>query len=1126
MVFVFSTWLTSFANAQEATVRIPLKILAKPAYDLVDTDGKALSMAELKEQFDKKMDLSKINPLENKYWQNTDLTLNTAIDKSLHQEMPSQNEVLIFDSFVGAVRELGMYAINVRGANNPSVVYGLKSGLHVHASLLKAALLRKIGIYQESPKYLQSIKLKFKDLIQMNDFIKRAFCVDEEDKEGNGCLHGDLEKYGFLSQKNETDFSLMVHGSYLEKMNAEVPNLFDGITLANENTIALYAQYRAYRALIVPYVIADIRESINKFSPQSVAVRGGWAFLNYTFSSDFNNITSYDDVRWILRKMSELTEQDWTDIVLAASYPPQLTDLVKAKLLHRYNNMMETFFSKSEKIQLMRVEIPSLKINSGDGVVVDGKVMTHNVAGYPQRFTHGERKSPFESGDFFRYLKMKAQSLAIETALVRLSDKLQIIDQMSQKIIGVEVGPSGVRPLVDAEYATVGINVSANRMVTTGTYYGSQAAVQLVDSLTVSGSMGYVHILDGLSGVDTAFGGGLSYTRNFTHVVPISSMDEAKKISWKDLYIPSKLKKLTSPLKDGKLADFLNALKVGEVFTITDSVGLSGRAGLTTAIDALIGLTPLVQPTVGLSADVNSVTLRQIQFIKTNDGLQVYIRDQNNKAFGLEFNANYFINLLKIRSQNTKMDMQTRVYLLNYNAPLVSETDSGKVKLDEELQKKVDQMKSFGNKAALALRALLRESNDEALAANFKQQMFQVDHKLNAHDIRIKFLWYKASRLNEEHLLQIKKPEVPTRINGVQVVNEPIKIVTYKKSRMQGSDKFSAGLELSDAYLKERYKKNSPASLMQSSQNPSQMPFGKARWTLVRSDTELTQNRTGALPSVAVIEHVWSGWDLKKSEMNDILNEVKEKTMGINFADYPLISNGALDQVNKVDFYRVTEHLSVLPEGIKKIKDLMLSVGAGLEPLQKRKFLARLFQKLSEKIGDKAASEDAALFKNLINIVGNGDEKNGREIYMRQCENEHKTRNNGESVVSTNAWLNGTNYSCLGVWMEKLIKLSRDYPANNLRKQNKWMANVLYVLDEYIPLARLLNYLGPDDKFIYYLEVTGFRSGDEDGADGVYVSNVYGEPAKKHTYANGLISVLAEKSKISVTELDQTTGGY
>ena len=1134
LLFTLVLGFVSLASAQDNTVRIPLKTLTKPAFDLVGADGKILSVGDIKSQFDKNVDLSTINPLENNFWQNTDLASNTAIDQNLHNEMPSQEEGLIYDSFVGVVRELGMYAINVRGVKNSTVVYRLKSGLQVHASLLKAALLRKIGIYQESPKYLKSIKLKFSSLEEMNTFIKQAFCVAGPDEVAISCLSLEPESRGFLSDKNESEFTLVVHGSYLEKLNAEVPNLFDGLTPSNQNTISLYAQSRAYRALIAPYMIGNAEESINRFSAQSVAVRGGYAYLNFAFSSDFNDITSYDDVRWILRKMSELTDKDWNEIVVAASYPSQLTALVKAKVLHRYNNMMETFFSNDEVAQLVRVQMPSLKMDSGDGIVVDGKVMKQQIPGYPQRFAHGDRKSPFEDGGFIKYLKIKAQSTAVEFALSQLSSKLQHLQLISQDIVGIEVGPNGVKPLVDAQVFTVGANATANRIITTGTFYGSQSAIQMVDSLSVSANLGYVHILDGLNGIDSVFGGGVSYIRNFVHVTPITDVKDVDKVKKTDLFIPTKLRSLTKPLKDGNLTEFLNSLKVGEVFTITDSIGLAAQIGYTTALDSMIGLSLPMRPTVGLTADANAIILRQTQFVRTEAGLQVYIRHQNNKAFGLELNVNYFINLLKIRYQTTKLDLHTDAYILNYNPELIGKVDSQEISPDEELQKKIDTMRGFGDKAALALRSLLRESNSDALDDNFKHQKFEIDHELWAKEFKVKLLLFRSNSIKEEHLLTIKKPEVPTLINGVQVVNQPIQIVTYKMGSLFGRDIFGFGLETAEGAIKETLSKLSlgtyAPTLGQATQNPSQMPFGHAEWTTIRTDTELTQSRHGALPSVAVIEHVWGGWSLSHKKMMNIIEEVKAKTKGINFADYPLVPEGALSQVKKVDFFRVTSHLSLLPDGVKAIKDLMLGYDdAALPSEPKQKFFKRFFKIIGQTFTGKVRAADKDVYNNLIKMIGAGDEKIGREVYMKQCIDYIKLRRSN-SQKGFNAYyfggsLEGTEYECLDRWMEKLIKLSRKFPVGDLREQNKWLAKVLYVFNEYIPLATLLNYLGAE-KFIYYLEVTGFRTGDEDGDDGIYVSNVYGQPNKKHPYANGLISVIAEKSKINSTELEQTTGGF
>lgn len=1153
------------ASAQQSIVRIPLIPFGKPALDLAGPNGDNISIGELKTKFDHGIDLSTIDPVENKFWQNRadDNEVRkekySALDQMLHMQMPNPETGLIYDGFVGVVRELRMYAINVRSANNPNDVYRLKSGAHVHSSLVKAALLRKMGIFQESPKYYNSVNVQFKSLEDMKDFIKKAFCVSGPGKASINCLDMDPQARGFITAVDEQKFRLKLHGSYLEKLNPEVPNLFDGITPANEKTLPLYAQSRAYKALIVPYMVAAVGESINRFSPQAVSVRGGWAHLSHAFAMDFNNVTTYDDVRWALRNMLKLTDADWNEIVAAGSFPVQIAPVVKAKLIHRFNDFLKVFMPAegrkaesrkviSEASPLLPVPLPDLEYTSGDGVVVKGKVISQEIAGYPQRFSHGERQSPFESGDFLKFMKIKAQSTVIDTALNKFSGELQKMGTLSQEIVGVEVGPNGVRPLVNAHYYSLGLNASANRIVTTGTYYGSQAAVQLVDSLTLSASAGYFHVLDGLNGIDTVLGGGVSYIRNFIHVTPIAKMEEASKTPLKNMFIPSALRKLTSPLKDGDLSEFLTSLKTGEVFTITDSIGLSGQIGVNTAIDALIGFATY-GATVGFSVDGNKIILRQIQFLRTADGLQIFVRNQNNAAFGLEFNVNYFINLFKLRYQTTKKDIKTKVYIVNYNAALLSNVDKNDVKPDSDLSKKVDDARTFGSKAALAIRSLIRESNTEAADANLEFQRFGVEHELKAHEIRAKLLWFRASRINEEHELRIKKFSVPAEIHGVPVTNDEVRVVTYKKGRLKGTDYFGFGLDLVDGLLKKRLGGNAPSSLSTDTANPSQVPFGKAEWTVVRADTELSNTRQGALPQVAVIEQIWGGWSLKRREMLNIIEKVKEKTKGIKamsvakvldnnntyqnnqmtLEEFPLMPTGALAHVDKIDFYRITSHLSILPEGIAELKKLMLSSDEPQTPVEKAKFLGRVFQKLSAKLGDKPNSNDKTLYNNLIKIIGNGDMAAGEQIYKQQClEQAQKRRGSGEmSSVDeyTYVWKNGQGYECLTDWVDKLISLSRKFPADDLRRQNKWLTEVIYVLEEYVPLSATLNFLGPQ-KYIYYLEVTGFRTGDEDGDDGSYVSNVFGEPHKRHPYSNGLISVYAEKSKISMTELDQTAGAY
>lgn len=1111
------------AHAQDSVVRIPLKTLTKPAFDLIGPDGQRLSISQLKSQFDKKIDLSTFNPVENKFWQNPETANYPAVDNLLISQMPAPEVGLIYNGFVGVVRELGMYAISVKSASNPSQTYRLKSGLQVHSSLLKAALLRRLGIYQESPRFYKTVKVKFSSREEMDDFISQAFCVGGPNELAITCLSIDPDDRGFISNKNEGALTLDLHGSYLEKLVPEVPVLYDGLTPANDNTLPVYGQYRAYRALVAPYVIADIGESINRYSAQSTYVRGGVAYLNFAFSTDFNNISNYDDVRWILRKMGALTDNDWNEIVAAGNFPGQIAPVVKAKLIARFRNMVETFFDGNEEREILHVKQPNLNYNSGDNVVINGKVMTEKIAGYPQRFSHGERQSPFESGDFIKYLKIKGQSLAIETALSRFSDALRATKVLNQNIVGIEVGPNGVRPLVNANVVTAGVTTAANRIITTGTYYGSQAAVQMVDSLTLGANIGYVHIANGLDGLDTTLGAGAAYIRNFTHVIPIMDLKQAASVPLSHVYVPSRLDKLTKPLKDGRLTEFLQSLKVGEVFTITDSIGLVGQIGVSTAIDALIGFSTYGL-SIGVGADANKIIMRQIQFVRTAEGLQIYVRNQNNKAYGLEFNVNYFINLFKIRSQTTKKDIKTKVYLVNYNSSLISQVDNLDIIPDDALQGKVDAMKAYGNKAALALRSLIRDSSTSALDSGLIFSRFDIEHELKANEVKTKFLWYRGSRLKEEHLLSIKKSQVPTDVNGVPVVNEEVKIVTYKKGRLKGEDIFGFGLEVGDAAIQEWLKSDAPAPLKQDSQNPSQMPFGKSEWTVVRTDSELTQ-RQGMLPTVAIVESVWAGWSLKRKDLNEIIENVRKKLKGVNFANYPLVPNGALMTVEKIDFYRITAHLSILPSGIDRLRALILSPDVPDTPQKKKDFVEKFF----ERIEGRKRPQDQELFNSIIKIIGNGDPIEGNKIYMEQCKKNQAGRlvkmpGSKGPPPTTRVSFKGTKYECLSNWLEDLIELSRNHPLDK-RAQNKWLTDVIYVLDEYIPQAALLNYLGAE-KFIFYMEVTGFRSGDEDADEGVYVSNVYGEPAAKHPYANGLISVIADKSKISITELDQTAGGF
>lgn len=1154
---VLATFLmASVAFAHEGIVRIPLKTFTKPALNLVGQGGKKLSIADLARMNDTGVDLSKLQPVEDKYWQNRKYP---AVDPKIHQEMPHAETGVSIDSYLGANRELGFYTIIVKPSSGKSERYGLTLGLQVHASLLKSALLRKLGYFQQSPKHYDKIKLNFPNKEEKDLFVKRAFCEQGPDAVSIDCLSiapfkTDTDKREFLSEAGGN--SLYVHGAYLEKMDSEIPSLFDGLTPASVDSIPYFASDRQFRALLVPFVIGDVQESLGRVAPEAVLVRDGWAYINYAFSDYFSQ-TSGDDVKWMLRRVALLTDQDWNEIVEAADFPKSLNQLAKAAIMSRAQNMMNWFFDREAK-DMMQARIPDFNYSSADGLVVNGRITQEYIPGEPHRFTHGERQSPFEKGDFLRYMVIKSQSSAIGVAINRLSEKLNLEKKeiTSTKLNGFRVRQDGkIAPVGYADGRQFGINFGASRIVTTGTYYGSQAAVQLVDNVRLSAGLGVFRMIEDFSGISTLLGGNVSYNRDFTHVVPLQSMKETKEIDWKDLYVPSRLDKIASPLKDGKLSEFFANFKTGEVFTITESVGAGGSIGYMYALDALLGFTAQTVPSVGLSAGANAVILRQTQITKTESGFQIFIRNQNSKAFQVTFDVNYFINLLKVKHESTYTDLHTDAYILNSNTDFITQVDAAieEVKKEAlakqedpvaavdtyftdnpELAKRYKSQKSFADKMSGALRALIFQSSTDQLETNFRKQVFQIDHDLNTKELKTKFLWWRKSKLKEEHLLKIYKPEVTTVTSG-EVENKPIEVVTYRKGKLTGKDILGFGLNVLDYGLKKASADYAP-TLSQESQNPSQMPFGKAQWHIVRTDTELTKDRPGALPTVAILQNVWGGWSLKKKDLDKVLAGLRAKFQapefaGTEFQTKELIPDTRFQQVKKIDFFRITENLSLLPTAIEKIKAMLIQPDATGVQLDKAKFISRLFQKLSEKGSDnKARPEDKVIFKNLMTMIGGGNEAAGTAHYMEQCkakaeERQSNNDHHGNNNVNTAQWLKGTKYECLESWVDDIISLSREYLRSDLREQNRVMTELIYVLEENIPLPTLLQALGKEN-YLYFIEITGFRKGDENADEAFSVSNVLGEPAKKHPYSNGLISIFAEKTKIIPIELDRSQGSF
>lgn len=1134
IVGAFFLIVASIASADSVTM--PINSVKKPASDLISSSGQAIDVGQAAAMAGQKTDLSLLNPAENKMWQNRSY----PATEELAGAYPQGNSGVKFLSEEAAIRKAFTYMSRVESAEQPGKFYRFSLSRYSHTTLMRAALLRKLGYFVESPKYYKNLRVFFASEEEKNTFKTNA----------EQYMIVDLADRKWIIENNTQNHSLVFSDAVLEPASNEYFDIHWGMAPDPNSpeqlpAVQRYSHYRAYRALIVPFALVDVPESINRFSPKLGSVLSGNVVLTHPSAASFASCT-YEDARWLMRRLETLTAQDFADIVKAGAFPPELEPLVLAKIYYRAANGLELFNLKNNA----GWPKPSLNISSSSGLVQNGKVMKEFAPGYPQRFAHGDRQSPFQDGDLGRYLSIRGKTALLETAINNINERLNFLStsdlankrgqQIQQRILD-HIKNNPLQPLYQPVEAwggpLAGLSMSAGRQVTTGTYYGSSAAVQLVDDLSVSANIGYFMALDGVPKITPVGGANLVVTRDYTHVRPLLSVAEGAKVPWQNLVLPRFMGKLAAVLSesDPKASDvaatagdgnkvtkipldaFLSDLREGEVFTITDSVALAAYAQASVSMDTLMGIAPLdFLNTVSLGVDGSRAILRQTSFMRTSEGIQVYVRAQSSDVLGLTLDVNYFINLLKIRAQTTLTDLHTDAFVIDYQPAIAEQLD-----LSQTDNKYV---KAFLNTRANlkpALSALFTQNDTELLYTKFKYQKFEIDHDLKTKELRTRFLAQRVDSLNEDQLVKIRYPR-SMDAPELNPKDEEVTLFSNKRGELVGRDLLGFAMDWISTILNKWAPKGRVSLSNNEDPNPANTPYGKAYWKTTTTEADLSVNQK-QYPSVAVLQHVWGGWHLERNEFLKLINDIQGQFKKTPIASYRLIEPEAFSTVSSIDFYRVTANLSVLPGGLNRIRDLITQPDANGKPIKKRQWVVGLFQKLSEAIGGRARANDREMFDDVMKILGNGDYQAGLTSFNKICLASETPQDDQGATTNAGYWRNGTSYDCMMPWVEKLLAYSASYPKDK-KLQTKWLTNVLYILDEQIPLPQLLKFLGPDN-YVFFIRINGFRTGDEDG-DIEYFSNTLGDPKTNIEYANGLINMFATKTRISPMVLDRSQAGF
>lgn len=1122
--------LMALSIASAESLSLPMNTLKKPSNDLILSSGQAIDSMQAARMAGQGTDLSLLNPSDNKFWQNQAWPADDSSDRSY----PKAKNGVIFHSDEAQLPFT--YMARVQSSEDPQSFYRLGLSRYTHSVLARAALLRKLGFFVPSPKYYKNLKVHFQNEAQKDQFKKTA----------QETMISDFESRGWITEDNSVDHSLTFSDAILEPAENEFFDIQWGYAPDPNNPAQLpivqrFSKYRAYRALIVPFALIDIPESINRFSNRFSSILSGNIVINHPAAESFA-AASFEDVRWILLRMKNWSKEDYRQIISAGQFPPELEELLIAKLMYRAENAFEQFKIDS----IISERLPSLNITSSGGLVKNGKVVKEMVPGYPQRFAHGDRESPFKDGDFERYLGIRGKSAAIGIALSEISKKLEVLkvsdlfDKRRETILGrikKHIQEKPLEPLyqdVEAWGGPVGgFNLSATRHVSTGTYYGSSAPIQMVDNVSISASLGWMMLVDGVPNVIPNFGANVQVLRDYTHVRPLMSITEGTKVEWKDLAIPWFMKSISkilspeyrkqiksdTPARD-PVDEFLTELRDGEVFTISDSVTLSAYLQASSSFDVLMGIAPLGYiNSISAGVDGARVILKQTSFMRTKDGVQVYVRSQKTTAFGLSFDVNYFVNLLKVRANSTATDLHTDAFVIDYNPELASyiDTDSEQPVVKEFIKTRKN-LKS-------TLWSLFQSNEIELLYANFKYKQFAIDHQLKTKELRSRLLAWRVSSYKEDHTLKIVYPrsEENPELNPE---DESIILFSAKQGELKGRDILGFATDwLESIWDKFLGKGKVKVDLSGGDDpNPANIPFGKAYWRTINTEVDLTES-TEAYPSISILQHVWGGWHLSGKEFRNLLEEIDGQFKGTSISAYRLVDPTFFHNTKAIDFYRVTANLSILPGGVEKIRDLITQPDADNKKLPTKGAIGNLLRKIELSLGSKSArANDKEMYNEILTILGNGNLKAGMALIKPECTITKNRKGDSYKEQKPGVSLNGTYYDCLTSWLSELLELSRSYPKFNKKAQARWTSDVLFILDRHLNIPLLLKYLGPKN-YIFLVRVNGFRSGEEDG-DLEYFSNTLGDPTDNFEYANGLVNMFAGKTRISPIELDRSQAGF
>jgi hypothetical protein len=1051
---IFIRWVGCLASTSiflgtaqaDDQVRISYKTNSEQAIDLV-YNGRPIDKDQAAELQIKGIDISQLDPMPNDIWTPKELPYTNAEKFNYPPEGAS------FD-YSSKMNASGFFRGQVLHNNRP---FRLVVDMDHHQAQATAALMRRLGYPVDSPKNYRKVTIQFQSKEEMDGFyydmgLNTRFARDR-----------------WITREDLSALRVDLQDVTIEYPRIEIPTYYWGRASAS-----WLDGRRAARAMIIPLSLLDIRlssNSINIFSWEFGRIMSQNVLLNHPYAGAFNGETTFEDARWIARKIGQLTRDEFKAIVAESHFPHDIQAIVLEKLIARRNHMVTLF--KLDKDPLIVTKIP-FKTNVNIGSVRHGEVNQEYYEGYAPRFTVGDPKSPLRWSEIKHYLKMEGIAQAINVATSAINKKIQLFtaeegqqkfaqnfarevtDYCTQQLATNPFEPCRyVVPLKAWAQPLAGLNVSASRSLVTGTYYGSDAKAQLVDNISIGASVGIFGGTTAIQGPWKNVGvtASAGYQRNYTHVRPVAGLAASKNESWKNLYVPGFMKHLGKTIdlaeEDSKLqksdvndslVKFLSELKDGEVFTITDSyvgqLGPQANIPLTGLMGAALGE---LGPTVGVGVTGDWVIMKRVMITRRDNRLEIYDSKINMRALSGNMSLNMWIQLAKVQMQGKRGNATTDATMIDLTP--VTDGDLLKDPNQDAIRKKM----------AITLREVFVHNDIEV--AQYYFPPVNLTHELQGKLKNAKALMWTWSGYDENHKVKITLADDPDHPFDRDI--NARSLYSTRRVRLQGKNPYGLlGQVVS--------KVSGVSGLLDpgNNLNPSNTFLGKANWSTVKTEAEITEGRD--FKPMMILEDFYSGWSISRDQFLKIMNTITDEVKSLNGGN-PLFRAEVFNSTDKVQAYEIRSSTFIYPAGLENIRTYLQEGTNCIKGKPCRELLVRLI--------DLTAFDD--LRKRCKNYILS-------EVVSSDLEELEKIPETDKTV-----WK-----KCVTPWMRKVIRQVRKAPPRSDKETFvQWTNSMMDLLLKNGDFARLLNRVG-EDNYYFSVSVSGFRTKDENGDQKYFTDSI------------------------------------